>query len=96
MIEPAEAEVVDQFLLKMVARTDQPLSFLISSAKTQSARFRLTPRSMLATSRERTRRPCVLRPGWPPRMTFSWMRWKDVQRLRPVSSGRSLDQLLRL
>ena len=63
IIEPAKVESGDQFLLKMVATTNQRLSFPISSAKTQSARFRLTPRSMLATSRVRMRRPCVLRPS---------------------------------
>ena len=35
----------------------QALSFFISSASTHSARFSPTPRSMLATSRVRMRRP---------------------------------------
>ena len=43
IIEPAKVEVGDQFSLKMVATTNQRLSFRISSAKTQSARFRRTP-----------------------------------------------------
>lgn len=54
----------------------QPLSLRISSARIHSARFRLTPRSMLCTGRVCWRRPWALRPGSPPWMTFSWSRWK--------------------
>ena len=91
---PAQMQRCCQISAQIFRRL-QRLSFRISSARTQSARFRLTPRSMLATSRVRMRRPCVLRPGWPPRIAFSWTRLEGLPEAAPEVLGPArLDQLL--